>query len=418
MEVSDTFSEAVLQFKESENSSNWEKAVSRGLSAHGFDEVPYPTTQFMEKSVLAEVALLNGLTERQVLRFEYSLETPAKSLKWLLDEVQWATPVQRINLAACLASTARYEVAEEVLGLVQPDRLFDDQKFSYLMLKFAIENRLETGVSHTPEFSRLKDMASVGRLKPSQILDASGQAIVWHIKTGSLTNDLFTWFQAAGLENATKMAAGDGQTFREMISLSCFWRAHAMIPGQAGDAERTREEMKKAELFARNAKAQTKPQECTATDAIKTVLESSLKEYQYLRKDLDGAERIGLQLIELDPNWSVSYHELASVYSAQGRLPEALNLYRKAATVGMPRRSFSEFMIGSCLAEIGDIAPALDAFEATLRIDDTNVSAALNGHKLASSHAKERAEFFDAFLRKWDEAGLLTKDNKEFLAWT
>ena len=72
--------------------------------------------------------------------------------------------------------------------------------------------------------------------------------------------------------------------------------------------------------------------------------------------------------------------ELAAVYIKRESYAEALDMYRKARAVGLPR-------IGSCLMSLGREEEALAAFEATLALDPGNISTGLAGFKLARSRS-------------------------------
>ncbi|MGV2069016.1 tetratricopeptide repeat protein [Agrobacterium sp. 22-226-1] len=413
--TNDAFANTILNCElTGEPVSKWCQTVAQAINLHNFDDVPYPTTQFLEPSVLLEVSALSGMSVDHINSFEYSLAATASRLKWLLDLTDVATPVQRVNLAAAMASTARYQTAIQVLATVPIHRLYPPEVALYYLIKFAVENRIGLVSSHDDDFAMLKALIDDGELPDHRILDVSAQAIVWNIKTGGVSSSLLKWFVARGDKAVT--ALGIGRDCREKISLSSYHRAYAMIPAQNGEVAETRRIMRLAEQFAHEADGYRWIDEANVFEARKTVLESSLKEMIHLAKDLDEAERIGLRLIEMDPLWSISYHELAEVYLAQENYAAALKCYEKALEVGLPRLTFSHYMVGACLAKEERLSEALPAFEATLALDPSNISAGLQALLAARRIAPDLVPTFTKRIENWNQQGLLTDAHKEMIA--
>jgi hypothetical protein len=413
-QTTNAFQRSILYYDDAgDHVSNWTRGVSRALAFHNFDEVPYQTSQLLEPSILSEVARDAALTRDEIERFEYDITGPAAAVKWLLEGLSDATQVQRLNLAACLASTARYAMARAVLRQIDPVRLFPEQQFVYFINKFVIDNRIGDISDHSTEFQGLKAIIENAQIPERRVLDAASQAIVWYVKTGSVGHALYSWFVERGWQavQTLKDAAG----FRELIALSCFYRAHAMIPAAAQDITGTRENMRMARAYASAAQPKSPLEECCALDARKTVLESSLKEMLYLAEDLDAAEYMGEELIRLDPNWSISYHELAEVQRKREKWADALDAYGKAREIGLPRATFSQYMIGVCRNAVGDHEGALSAFEQTLELDPTNISAGVNGYRLARAMSDASQPSFAAYIARWEAGGLLRPEHKELL---
>lgn len=392
---------------------NWSLGLEQSLKAQNFDEVPFLTPQLLEPSVLFEVARQAELSEDRVENFDYDLRGPVTTLKWLLDMIEWATPVQRLNLATCLSASCRYSAAKRVLDCVDLRALYPDQKLSYWLADFVISNRLSFGESHDRQFQELKFVLENNTVPGSRALDIAAQAIVWGLKNQSLDPSLYKWF----LENGFKVAAqlGYGCDFREKVSLSAFHRAYAMIPAAEKDRQMTRKHMLLAEEFAFTAEPKTAMNECTLLDARKTVLESTLKEMLYVQDDIDAAMNAGERLIALDSNWSISYHELAEVHLKAGEVERSLSLYEQSLKVGLPRLAFSQYMVGACLSELGRQEEAISAFHETIRIDPTNISAGISGYKASQMLSAKDSAVFKQHLDSWEKIGLLTEEHKELM---
>ncbi len=312
-----------------------------------------------------------------------------------------------------MASIARYQLAAEVLAKVEPRKLLPEQRFLYYFARFVVGNRSASADVFEADFLKLKELIEQNVVTPRRILLAASFAIVWRAKTEAISSELDDWFVARGLAVAEQLA--NSTMFADQIALSGFYRAYAMIPAAVGDAPTTRALMLKAEHYAKIAEPKSRVAEVAAVDARKTVLESALKEFLYVAKDLEKAEAVGRELIALDPNWSISYHELADVLMCQERYTEALELYQKALAIGLPRVTYSQFMIGQCLEIIGREAEALAAFQSTLALDETNISAAISGFNLAKRISPSEFPGFAALIAKFDAAGQLQPEHKEMM---
>jgi tetratricopeptide (TPR) repeat protein len=395
------------------NRSMWSQALSLGLKAQNFDEVPFLVPQLLEPSILFEVSRESGIPVRAVGQMTYDLEGPVTTLMWLYEMRAWATPVQRLNLANCLSASCRYELAQEVLLSVEEDQLYADQHLSYLIAKFAISNRLGGKENYCTDFTRIRDLIEAQTFPESRILDAAAQAIVWQIKTKALTPALLDWFAHRG--SAAAEILGTGKTFRDQISLSSFNRAYAMIPAERGDVEATQFYMDRAGEFAEAADPKLPLDEFSRFDARKTVLESSLKEKLYISTDFDAARDVATRLLALDPNWSISYHEAAEIELRAEEFDAALTLFRRALEVGLPRKTYSQYMIGACLGALGRSDEAIDAFHATLALDPTNLSAGIAGRRIAATGSAADLAIFDHHIAGWEQAGIFTDEYRELL---
>lgn len=412
----DAFSNAVLFYDDhGAHANSWTRSIHAGLRDQNFDEVPFRVPQLLEPAVLDEVGHLHGLTAPEIEAYSYDLRGPIVTLKWLYDMLEWATPVQRLNLAVCLCATCRYRVAQQVLAAIPYRSLHTDQKIAFHIAKFVIDNRLDRTDQHQSDFTRLKEIIEAERVSPERVLDVSAQAVVWSVKTNSLERSLLAWFVEAGHRAADRLATPSQGS--ECIALSSFYRGYAMIPAAAGDAAETRRCMTLAERYAADAGSGKGAgvSEISLRDARKTVLESKLKEMLYVARDLERARQAGRELIDLDRDWSISYHEAAEVEIAEADFAAALRLFEQALAIGLPRRTFSQYMIGACLQQLGRIDAAIAAFKATLEMDPTNLSAGMSGFKLAASHAVEHIPFFRSHIDGWERDGLLLPEHRSML---
>jgi tetratricopeptide (TPR) repeat protein len=401
--------------------SNWTRAVCRALAASNFDDLYLFNSQSLEPSVLFEVARDSGIAENDLQSLNYELDgtdgntarSPIGTVQWLVRNIAWAPQIQRINLAYCLASLVRYQLAHHVLNQVDVHRLRPNEKYLYYVARFMVSNRLEINEGNIETFAAIQQLIEDGAVSDARALSSASFAIVWHDKTSSLNASLHGWFTALGQRLATSMQ--QTTVFSEQIALSGFYRAYAMIPARQRDVAATRAAMVLAEQFAEQATPFNQVTEVIATDAKKTVLESSLKEHLYLRADLEAAERTGRELIALDPNWSISYHELAEVLSHAGRNAEALEQYKKALSIGLPRVAFSQYMIAHTLEKLGRRDEALAAYQHTLVLDDSNISAGVCAHNLAKRMKHDSVHDLASKIAAWTAAGHITSDVKELL---
>ncbi|MFS0555029.1 tetratricopeptide repeat protein [Brevibacillus sp. 179-C9.3 HS] len=415
MDKQHAFVSSILHFQESGNhQSNWTRGVCKALAIHNFDQVPYYIGQVMESSVLYEVAMETGLTVEAIEALDYETSGPMKKVKWLYDELEYLTEIQKVNLANCLTAVSRFQLAEKVFAKINPERLFPYEKHNYYMLSFILKNRANAAEKRDFEFTKIKEIIEAVNLPETTRLSAAGLAIVWEMKTGSVGTDLHNWFVRLGQETAKSIeASGD---FRNRIALSTFYRAYAMIPAENHDVTGTRQAMEKAFMYASQTEAKTPMQEVIRTDAIKTVHESELKEYLYLSRDYDKAEQAGEKLIALDPYWSISYQEMAEVYMETDRYDKALDMYKKAREIRLPRLIESQFMVGYCLQKLGREEEALAEYQTTLRMDNQNIGAGVNGYNLAKLMGHASLSFYQDYLDAWESAGILQDDHKELIS--
>jgi len=407
--LDDAFSRAIFFYEDSgAYPTNWSRSVCAGLAEQNFDEVPYRVPQLLEPSTLVEVAQRHSIGVDELEFFSYPMDGPVAKVKWLADMLEWAPPVQKLSLAQCLAASCRYRFANQVLVSVSYDKLFPDQKVTYHLTRFAIQNRLEITASHQEDFTALKALLQSHRMSPARILDVCSQAIVWKLKGNAIGDELNKWFIEAG-EMAAKQIAASHEPV-DLVSLSSFYRGLAMVPAARGDVLTTRKYMLMAENYAEAVIGSEKGQGIPAREARKTVYESKLKEMLYVARDLESARRVADELISFDPNWSISYHEAAEVEMKDGQWQRASQRFQEAYDIGFPRRTYSQYMVGACNQKLGNFDEALAAFKSTLLLDTTNISAGVAGYSVARQHLPESLSFFKTYIEAWDAEGLITEE--------
>jgi tetratricopeptide (TPR) repeat protein len=294
-----------------------------------------------------------------------------------------------------------------VLANIPYHGLYPDQKICYHLTRFAVHNRLELSNTYQDEFVALKEVLKGWRIKTARVLDVCAQAIVWKIKGNIIDDSLNQWFLAAGEQAARKIAFSTEHD--DLISLSSYYRALAMVPAMANDAVTTRSYMLLAENFAEAALCSERKASIIGREARKTVYESKLKELLYVARDIDGARRVAEELLVYDANWSISYHEAAEIETITHEWERALALYEAAYNIGLPRITYSQYMIGACHQQLMNFELAVEAFKATLLLDSSNISAGLAGREIAIHHLPEVLPFFNSYIDKWKSEGALTK---------
>ncbi|MNB58304.1 Tetratricopeptide repeat protein [compost metagenome] len=404
--LDDAFSRAVFFYDDAgAHPTNWSRSVCAGLAEQNFDEVPYRVPQLLEPSTLIEVAQRHAIGVDELEFFSYPMDGPVTKVKWLADMLEWAPPVQKLSLAQCLAASCRYRYANQVLTKIPYEALFPDQRVTFHLTRFAIQNRLEMTTSHQQDFTALKALLQAQRMPPSRVLDVCSQAIVWKLKGDSIDDELNKWFIDAGEKAARQIASSDAPV--DLVSLSSFYRGLAMVPAARGDVATTRQYMLLAEEYADAVIRGEKGASIPAREARKTVYESKLKEMLYVARDIESARQVADELIAYDPHWSISYHEAAEIEVKDQQWQRALQRYQQAYDIGFPRVTYSQYMIGACHQQMGNFDQALAAFKDTLSLDTTNISAGVAGYEVALQHLPEQLPFFRSCIDRWQADGIL-----------
>ncbi|MBD2791940.1 hypothetical protein ID852_08560 [Xenorhabdus sp. 42] len=406
--------EATLHYNRTENKESiWSRAICLALTNHNFDMNGYVITQAMEFSLLKEVSEVAHISYLDVINFNYPCMGSGNALQWLLSMKDYLPDIQKLNLARALITTARYHLAKSILETINAGKLQPEQKLTYLITLFIIRNRLEPQISCNDLFERIKKIIETNKISEENILEAASLAIVWYLKTATIDLLTYEWFKSCGQSIAERIIGR--KTFKAKLALSSFYRAYAMVPAAISDASETRILMLKAQHFADILEPANALETVLAETAKKTVLESSIKEMMYVSQKWDVAEEYAMELVTLDPYWSVNYQELAEIYLKQNQYAKALEQYQYAKKIGLPRVTFNEYMIGVCHEYLGNHGEAINRFKDVLTMDETNISAGLSGYKISSKYDLDSKEYFLDFIHRWDEQGFLTPKHKEMI---
>jgi hypothetical protein len=376
-------------------------SVVDAFSAVNFDEHGYPLGQVFEAPALWELCRFEGLDHDAVADLRAPAAPRIATLAWLQGNLAHATTMQRLSFALALVSVSRFALARRALDGIDPARTTVRQRFEIAMVRFIIANRAHDGDGSSACFAEMRRAIEEGKVPPDRVLGASAHAIVWHIKTGEIDAELFRWFVHAGQDAARAGVSA--------ASRSSWYRAYAMVPAERRDAEQTRHVMERAREDAVRAVAEAT--HAYAKNLEKTYLESALKEYLHVRKDLDAAKQLAVQLLKLDPAWSPSYGEAAEVYTRAREHETAARLLERALELGPPYRLLHAYQLAGCRAKLGDDDGALALLGAILDLDPTNVSACLVGLKHARAIGHASAPRFSASL----EAFTLRPEHHTFL---
>ncbi|KYG37539.1 hypothetical protein AZF08_23270 [Bacillus gaemokensis] len=410
------FLSAIIHLKETDENSNiWSKTVCRSFKFHALDDPSYTLGQILEPSILFEVSEVTKIPIEKLVKLDYVSEGPIQRIQNRLSVINELSPLEKLNLAHNLLSISRYEYTSHILQLINPEQFSVQEKLRYYYLRFLLKNRLDE-MSYELEFNKMKELLEGNNFPETIRLKIATQAIVWELKQKRIGNELFQWYIDQGISSRRKIK--EGNNFSEHIAVSSFHRAFAMIPAEKKEENETREEMQKALYYANLAQATNDLEECRKLDAIKTCYESELKEHLYLSKNHNQAERAGYDLIATDPNWSISYHEMAEFYLKMNKPEKALSMFEKAKEIGLPRVTFTHFMLGYCLNLVGRKEESLNEFLQTLKLDSTNISAGINGFNIAKEINHDLQQVFKKYLETWEKENLLDEEHKSYLITT
>lgn len=288
-------------------------------------EFGYQFTQIFEPSVLHEVALLECVPAEAVETLEYRPSAAMEILRQRLDGRGDLSVVERINLASTLISVSRFDAAEHARPEVATTVW---ERFELAWIDFLISNRRDDGAASRDAFSKMMAAVDDGSITSGRIVDVCTQGIVWYLKRHEIDEAQFRWCIETGGDLVRKESGlGNG-------TLSSWYRGLAMVPAAQRDAEKTRQYMSYAHDHATQASSDA-DSNCSL-NALKTYYESCIKEFMYVRPDLELAEQAGLALIALDDLWSPSYAELAEAYGRFGKTEKSAAYFEKAVEAGPP----------------------------------------------------------------------------------
>ena len=412
----DQFSECLLKLQYSEeNTAFLTKFIADRFTKINFDDIGPTCLQLFEPDILTEISLLYKIKLESIENFDYEItdSESLNNLQWMLKNRKYLSSQQKINLAHSLNTLARYKLARSLLNDVNYAKLRNDWKLYYLFCDFCISNRLENDDSSEDIFEKVKGLMEMGEASNQMIVLFASQYIVWSLKTTKLAN-LFKFMLERAEKTVTEIEAEINEGISNtanLVLLSAWYRAMAMVPAKELDLKLTREYMEKAFDYAERIVPANIFEEYNKKNLIKTYYESAIKEFLYLHKNTDLALEAALKMIEIDKNWPISWQQLAEVCLARGDFKSALNSYEKAYELGSPRKIENLFYIGYCQGRLGQISEALDSFKEVLDIDNKNISAVISGYNLSLHHKfPSENKFFSNYLEKLYKDGFISAE--------
>jgi tetratricopeptide (TPR) repeat protein len=335
----------------------------------------YLFAQVFEPNVLVEVALLAGVPYEEVAGLRYR---PTPTIAHLAERTAHAgdlTVVELVNVAAALISISRFGAATDLLEAATARAAGPLQTFEAWMLVFVVANRCDDSQGTTRAFARMRAAIETGKIPPDRTLDACAQAVVWYMKRREPMEADYQWYLATG------QSVADQRERVDPGSISAWYRAVAMVPAAAGDAERTRQFM----VYAREAAERAVSLRPRAYERHfeKTYHESSLKEHMYVTRDPDRAEAAGRALIAMDTAWGLSYAELGEAYAFFGRTREAAEMYRRAVAAGPPYYGYHLLQAARWCEKAGMAEESLDHYLTLSHLVPDNVGVLSAGLDLA-----------------------------------
>lgn len=308
----------------------------------------YQFTQIFEPGVLQEVALLEGVGAEAMETLDHRPTAAMEDLRRRLDGRSDLSVVERINLASILISVSRFDAAEharpEAVGTAQ-------ERFELAWVDFLISNRRDDGAASRDTFYRMMAAIDEGRITSGRIVDACTQGVVWYLKRREIDDAQYRWCVETG-SALIRQEAGLGSG-----TISSWYRGMAMVPAAERDAEQVRRYM--AHAYDHAVQVASDADSHGSLNALKTYYESCIKEFTYVRPDLELAEQAGLALIAMDEQWSLGYAELAEAYESFGQSEKAADYFEKAVAAGPPYVGHHLVSAARARANLDDVEGAL-----------------------------------------------------------
>lgn len=360
------FHKSVLMFEKSdeEKADLFSKALFHSVENLDWTALKFQFTQVFEPDVLLECCVLEGLDHNDASELNY---LPSKALLDLASVYKRRKDLgfsELINLAAVLISICRFGLAAEVVGCAVGKVETPEQRFELGWTQFLISNRVSDGRDTVAAFNGMRHAVESGLIPVGRVLDACTQGVVWYLKRGEISEDQYKWCVETG--NAiVSDRRGIGAS-----STSAWYRGYAMVPAAARDAKLTRAMMERAFESANEGAGQDGAM--SDLNLLKTYFESALKEYTYVAPDFSKVEEIGQSLIEIDPNWSPSYGEIADSCRKFGEFEKAALLYETAVEMGPPYIRHHLLALARCNQKIGRKNAASDNYQDLLKLTPGN----------------------------------------------
>ncbi len=356
----------------------------------------YQFTQIFEPGVLHEIALLQRVPIEKLVSLEYQ---PTKTISDIHDRLyarQSLSAVERIHLASVLVSVSRFDAAERALPETTETVR---ERYELAWLEFLISNRRDDGAQSNAAFSRLRAAVDEGGIPPGRIVDACTQGIVWYLKRREVNHELYSWCLSIGkdlIDRGCELGSG---------TISSWYRGLAMVPAAARDAEATRKYMNRA--YEHATRVAEESHEHGALNSLKTYYESCIKEFIYVRPDLESAVQTGIALIDLDKHWSPSYAEVAEAYAHFDEVEKATQYFEKAVEVGPPYVGLHLANSATCRARLGHVDQALKHYLTLNELAPApNERICREALRLAEASEHELRKYFEDALRQICKAGV------------
>jgi tetratricopeptide (TPR) repeat protein len=194
-----------------------------------------------------------------------------------------------------------------------------------------------------------------------------------------------------------EQAASRLSEFRAGLLWSRFYRVRAFVPMLAGDPDGMVRDMDEAERIARALKPANEAERFAAAEILWPVLESRVREAQFLH-DLPLAESRAELLIAAAPLNPRAWLHLGEVLLDQERYDDAIPVYREAHRLGPPASDVALFNLGQCHEMLDQAEPAMDAYAELLQIDPLAISAAERIAAIAAEFGGRYRGWADAIL--------------------
>ncbi|MCK1985993.1 MULTISPECIES: tetratricopeptide repeat protein [unclassified Peribacillus] len=394
------------------NVTNWSKSVVRTFETHSFDDVPYYQSQLIDETVNFEIARSMNLNLEDVRNLNYESQSPnLKIIKWLISNLSYVTPVQKLNLSFVLSSMGKYHLADNILKNVEFSKLLPKEQAYYYLQSFLLGNRLGTRNFFDEEFSKIKNILENNKLSPSAEMVFVTQVIAWYVKNKSFSVDIYKWFLDRGKLNEKKIK--NSKDFHNLLAASNYYRASAMVFMSFNNKEDMRKTMELSYKTADLLEASSELGFIKKTEALKTYYESSSKEFAYYHKDLETSIKYLDSMEEIDSNWNITYQEKGDIYSHFEHKEMAIQEYTKALNLDGPNYIYTLFKRSLLHEELRNYEKALEGYKEIMLLDDLNLSSAINGFNISIKLGKDEKEYFESIIDEFIIKGLINESIKE-----
>lgn len=310
---------------------------------------------------------------------EYAIEHPAQLDNQLRTE-RWqrlveltagaadATVETRLRLATCLNSLGLYSATASVIPRIAEAEVVRDPFAALLAMKRAHAVwKADPTEPNERENVRSLELATrtCGDSEHHVRLRAAVTLVVYFAKTRRRDRSAVAdWRRTAEREYARLKPEED---WRDLLYASAFWRGVSFLPYISGDREMTRNELDRAEVFARGADTGTEARQMLAAQNLHPLLETRTKEAVWAGQPELATAR-ARELVKLDPVDPKVHIALGDVLRERS-VAAALDCYREAARLGAPFTALAHFRIGRCLEQLGRDREACNAYRQAVEAD-------------------------------------------------